>query len=108
MSGLFYFKSTIPLTTQKIFLQFIEHPIAKIYKKEVLYNNKFVLKYAPKPKTTIYERQRRFHYYSGVSYLWWSKYLVRDNEVYLPDEFDINEFRDGDQLIDATEDYIIN
>ena len=102
MSGLLYFKSLLPLAIQKMFLNYIEHPIAKLYKLEVLNNNAFILNHHITSDNVIWFS------YSGISYMWWSQYLVRDNEVYLPDEFDINDFRDGDQLIDAAEEYIIN
>lgn len=108
MSGLFYFKKLLPLTVHNIFLTYIEHPIAKIFRLEVLQNNKFVLKYVnEKPKFCI-DNQVHLHYYSGVSYLWWSKYLVRDGEILLPDEFDMNNLQKGDIVLDAISSYEIS
>ena len=108
MSGLFYFKNILPVTVQNIFLKCIEHPIAKTYKKEVLSNNAFVLRLVAKPYYELNNNTIMNNYYSHVSYMWWSKYLVRDDEVYLPDEFDINNLKSDDILLDAIEDYVIS
>ena len=75
--------------------------------KEVLSNNAFVLKLIAKPLNELNNNTIMNNYYSHVSYMWWSKYLVRDDEVYLPDEFDIKNLKSGDILLDAIEDYVI-
>lgn len=101
MSGLLYFKSLLPLAIQKMFLNYIEHPIAKLYKLEVLNNNAFILNHHITSDNVI------LFSYSGISYMWWSHYLVRDDEIYLPDEFEIDKLENKDILINAIDDYVV-
>ena len=71
-SGLFVAKSLMPYAAQKTFMKFFEHPIAIIYKNEVLKNNRFYLR--RREDSTNYEWLTTD---GDKVYMWWALSLVR-------------------------------
>lgn len=110
-SGLFVAKSLMPQAVQRTFMKFFEHPIAIIYKNEVLKNNRFYL----------IRRENSTNYgwvttHGDKVYMWWALSLIRDVReteedwvtIHLnPLEFTMDEVLPTDNLIN-TNDYIIS
>ena len=110
-SGLFVAKSLMPFTVHKTFMKFFEHPIAIIYKNEVLKNNRFYL--IRRDDSTNYE----WHSTHGDKvYMWWALSLVRyigeseedwDTIHFNPLEFTMDEVLPTDYLININN-YIVS
>ena len=110
-SGLFVAKSLMPFAVQKTFMKFFEHPIAIIYKNEVLKNNRFYL--IRREDSTNYEWHTT---HENKVYMWWAHSLIRDTGEsdedwdtihFNPLEFTMDEVLPTDSLINCN-DYIIS
>ena len=110
-SGLFVAKSLMPYAAQRIFIKFFEHPIAIIYKNEVLKNNRFYLR--RREDSTNYEWLTTD---GDKVYMWWALSLVRyigeseedcDTMHLNPLEFTMDEVLPTDCLVNSN-DYIIS
>lgn len=104
MSGLFYFRSLLPDVVKRNFIKYIEHPIATIYKREILDNNGFYLLHRNNSMNLDWNT-----YSQGKTFMWWAYSLVRDVSDSLevsdiihisPLHFDMkNDIKQGDVLV---------
>jgi hypothetical protein len=112
MSGLFICLKLMPETCKPLFRSFMIHPIAVIYKQEVLENYEFCLTHR---KDSLYKDQEYLESNLAMTghilIMWWSKILIKPNKhplvgIWRPLEFTKEDIMLEDTLI--TEDkYII-
>jgi hypothetical protein len=121
-SGLFCAKSLIPYgEAQDIFKKFMRHPVAIIFEREVLKNNRFSLKLIDSWFDNINSERLGDNGVNSFLAMWWASSLIRNTctcdpvilcdcepEIFGPFDYTDADILPGDTLLEGGSEYIID